>query len=195
MLTTQLPGFREVTQDSQKTFRALLETLSMPGTVQRVDVELTPPKELGLACAAACLALLDLETVVWLQPGFSTDVQNWLRFHTGCRFTTELEDAAFVIVLDLDEIALDELNWGSAETPEASATLLAQVDSLQHGKSVVLTGPGILSKQAISPTVPTSFWQGWQRNHHSYPRGIDVFLFEADRVMGLPRSVNAKGGE
>jgi len=192
MLTTQLPGFAEITRDSQEMFRALLEALSQPGKSYETSVTLTPPQGLTLACAAACLALLDLETRVWLQPGFPEDVQRWLQFHTGCRFAVEPDEAVFAVVHDLSALALDELSWGSAETPESSATLLAQVSSLEGGLSVVLAGPGILKMREIYPDVPASFWQDWQRNHRAYPRGVDVFLFGESAVMGLPRTVDAQ---
>lgn len=192
MLTTQLPGFEEITRDSQQTFRALLEALSDPGNPREMTVTLTPPEGLTLPCAAACLTLLDLETMVWLQPGFPEEVQGWLRFHTGCRFATTPAEAAFAVVHTLAEIALDELCWGSAESPEASATLLAQVSALSGADEVVLTGPGLLASRTISPAVPMSFWHEWQRNHTAYPQGMDVFLFDEQSVMGLPRTSHAQ---
>ncbi|MEL6814767.1 MAG: phosphonate C-P lyase system protein PhnH [Cyanobacteria bacterium J06598_3] len=192
MLTTQLPGFSEITRDSQETFRALLEALSQPGKTYEPSVQLTPPKGLTLACAAACLTLLDLESRVWLQPGFSADVEGWLQFHTGCRFSAEPDEVAFAVIHDLSALALDEFSWGSAEAPEASATLLVQVGALAGGLSVMLRGPGILQAREISPEVPASFWTEWQRNHRAYPRGLDVFLFGGKTVMGLPRTVAAQ---
>ncbi|MEN8447746.1 MAG: phosphonate C-P lyase system protein PhnH [Cyanobacteria bacterium J06555_13] len=200
MLTTQLPGFIDITRDSQSTFRTLLAALAEPGVAREVTVAIAPPKGMTRPCAAACLTLLDLETVVWLQPGFSEDVQSWLRFHTGCRFTAALDEASFVVVHDLAEIALTDLCWGSAETPELSATLLAQVTALQSDRKVVLTGPGILDKRTVSPALPMRFWQDWPHNHAAYPRGVDVFLFDGRAVMGLPRTtsvqtINAQLGE
>ncbi|MEM9092083.1 MAG: phosphonate C-P lyase system protein PhnH [Cyanobacteria bacterium P01_F01_bin.53] len=195
MLTTQLPGFEEITRDSQQTFRALLEALSGPGQPHEITVVLTPPEGLTLPCAATCLTLLDLETMVWLQPGFPEEVQGWLRFHTGCRFAMTPAEAAFAVVHTLAEIALDELCWGSAESPEASTTLLAQVSALSGADEVVLTGPGILASQTISPAVPMRFWHEWHRNHTAYPRGMDVFLFDDQAVMGLPRTSHAQIGD
>lgn len=194
MLTTQLPGFIDITRDSQKTFRTLLEALSEPGLVREVTVAIAPPEGMTRPCAAACLTLLDLETVVWLQPGFSEDVQSWLRFHTGCRFTSVLDEASFVVVHNLAGIALTDLCWGSAETPELSATLLAQVRVLQGDRKVVLTGPGILDERTISLALPMRFWQDWLRNHAAYPRGVDVFLFDDRAVMGLPRTTFVQAG-
>ena len=66
MLTTQLPGFIDITRDSQKTFRTLLEALSERGLAREMTVAIAPPEGMTKPCAAACLTLLDLETVVWL---------------------------------------------------------------------------------------------------------------------------------
>lgn len=192
MLTTQLPGLNDLTRDAQTTFRALLEGLSEPGETREIAVGVTPPTGMTAACGAACLTLLDLETIVWLQPGFSPDVQGWLRFHTGCRFVATPSEAMFAVVHTLSEMALDEFCWGSAEAPESSATLLAQVETLEGGHDIVLTGPGILNERTISPAVPLSFWQSWPRNQEAYPRGVDVFLFDSESVMGLPRTVCAR---
>jgi alpha-D-ribose 1-methylphosphonate 5-triphosphate synthase subunit PhnH len=63
---------------------------------------------------------------------------------------------------------------------------------LQAGRSVVITGPGILDQRAISPTLPPNFWNFWQQNHQAYPQGIDVLLFTENTVMGLPRTAKVQ---
>lgn len=192
MLTIQHPGFENLTRDSQKTFRALLEALSLPGKLQAIEVALSVPEGLTTACAAACLTLMDLETDIWLQPGFSEQVKAWLQFHTGCAVVDLPEKAAFAVVHDLDEVALESFYWGSAEAPEISTTLLVQVPAFAGGPSIELSGPGILREAQVSPVLGAGFWQQWQQNHSAYPQGIDVFLFEGRRVMGLPRTVRAR---
>ena len=157
-----------------------------------IDVNLRVPEGLTLACGAACLTLIDLETAVWLQPVFSSDVQDWLKFHTGCAFVDSPKRAAFAVVCDAGSLDLEQFNWGSVQTPELSATLLVQVNSLRGSQSVKLTGPGILHENDISPALSERFWQAWQSNHAAYPQGVDVFLFEDSSVVGLPRTVRAQ---
>ena len=191
-MITQLPGFENLTRDSQQTFRALLNALSSPGKISEINVDLQVPEGLTPACGAACLTLIDLETAVWLQPVFSFDVQDWLRFHTGCAFVASPKRAAFAVVYDADSLDLEQFYGGSAQTPESSTTLLVQVNSLRGSRSVKLTGPGILHENDISPALPESFWTAWQNNYAAYPQGVDVFLFEDSSVMGLPRTVSAR---
>ncbi len=189
-----LPGFQNAVHDAQRTFRSLLEALSHPGRPYSFRVEITAPAGLTPLCAAACLALVDIETVVWLPPRLPISVRDWLRFHTGCRFTTDPSDADFAVVSDLaSEADLDTFSWGSAEYPEKSTTLLVQIEGLTGGEPRQLSGPGILGSLAFAPRLPVGFWMQWRQNNAAYPRGIDCFLFAQDSVVGLPRTTHVHG--
>ncbi|MBD3884644.1 phosphonate C-P lyase system protein PhnH [Phormidium tenue FACHB-886] len=186
-MVTSLPGFQDVVHEAQATFRTLLEALAHPGRSCTITSSITPPGKMSPACAAACLTLLDLETQVWLQPGL--EIEPWLRFHTGCRFTTDPQQANFAVIWDVARsLNLQAFNPGTAEYPELSTTLLIQVEDGVEGEAVVLQGPGILGKRTIAPQLPGQFWQQWLSNHQAYPLGVDVFLFGQTHVMGLPRT-------
>ena len=196
MLTTTLPGFTDFTSDSQQTFRALLTALAEPGKLLEVPARLTVPDGLTPACGAACLTLIDFETVVWLSPTLPSLVKDWLRFHTGCTFTDQPVQCAFAVISDWEAVALTQFCRGSAESPEESTTLLIQVKQLktdsQTNNSVLLSGPGIIESRTVSPAVSVSFWKMWQQNHAAYPRGVDCFLFGEHQLMGLPRSTHVQ---
>lgn len=196
MRTPALPGFRDLTLHSQQTFRSLLEALARPGLPRPISLPLEPPAPLNLPCAAACLTLLDLETHLWLQPDLAPTVGDWLRFHTGTRCTDDPMAADFALIPKfcelVCELAFKQFSSGTPEVPEASATLLCQVDALIGGPAVTLSGPGIQEELVVSPTLPVSFWLQWQQNHCRYPQGLDVFLFDSQRVMGLPRTSQAQ---
>ncbi|TVQ21590.1 MAG: phosphonate C-P lyase system protein PhnH [Leptolyngbya sp. DLM2.Bin15] len=193
MLTTQLPGFKDPVHGAQQTFRALLDALARPGILQ-TTASLTPPEGLKPSCAAACLTLLDLETTVWLQPGISESVRSWLLFHTGCRFTTEPQTADFAVINDVETMPrLDEFNWGTAEYPEASTSLLIQLPALQGTGSAVLQGPGILDTITIPAPLHTDFWRQWQEMTANYPLGLDAWCFAEQQVLGLPRTAHIAG--
>ncbi|MBD2519404.1 phosphonate C-P lyase system protein PhnH [Nostoc sp. FACHB-973] len=199
---THLPGFEDSVHDAQRTFRSLLDANARPGTPYPITASMTVPSGLTLACAAACLTLLDLDVQVWLQPSFASSAtphsplptphsffRDWLLFHTGCRFTQQPGEADFALIRDLAALPeLSDFSWGTAEQPEASTTLLVQVESWEKGQPVVLTGPGILHHKEIAPQVPRHFWDFWMKNHQAYPQGLDVFLFTENAVMGLPRT-------
>lgn len=194
MVITATPGFRDPVHDAQRMFRILLDALARPGVTQTIAIPMTPPQGLMPSCAAACLTLLDLDTRVWLQPGLDQGVLSWLSFHTGCRFTAQPQAAEFALVWDVAQLPnLEAFQWGTAESPEASTTVLMQIRQLHQGNPVVLRGPGILQERAIAPQLPGPFWQQWQINSQAYPRGIDVFLFAQQQVMGLPRTAKLVG--
>lgn len=186
---TYLPGLKDPIHNAQQTFRALLDAHARPGTSYQIAAEMSLPVGLTAACGAACLTLLDLDVVVWLQPSFSAQVRAWLLFHTGCRFTQYPQEANFALIQNLADLPeLSIFNWGTAEKPEASTTLLVQVESFEKGQPVILTGPGILDQQASAPALPRHFWDFWTQNHQAYPQGVDIFLFTENAVMGLPRT-------
>lgn len=190
MQTTQLPGFRYPVYDAQKTFRALLDAIARPGTLYPIPAKLQPPAGLTPACALASLTLLDLETRVWLPPDWPAEVEAWLRFHTGCSFVAETKSADFAL-LNANQVQLNAFSRGTTTDPETSATLLIQVADFSSGPKVELRGPGIQTREEIRPAISAQFWQQWQR-YQDYPLGVDVFLFTADGVLGLPRSVNVE---
>jgi alpha-D-ribose 1-methylphosphonate 5-triphosphate synthase subunit PhnH len=190
-MITQLPGFRHPVYDAQRTFRAMLDAIAQPGISRKIAAPIMPPIGITSACAAACLTLFDLETRIWLQPDLDTEVQSWLRFHTGCRITSEPQQSDFALVWNPAQLLeLQNFNLGTAEYPETSTTLFIQVQDLERGSNLTLTGPGILGERSIAPQLPRRCWEQWLMNHRSYPLGIDWFLFTQEEVMGIPRTVN-----
>jgi alpha-D-ribose 1-methylphosphonate 5-triphosphate synthase subunit PhnH len=193
MPTTQLPSFKDPVHDAQQTFRSLLDALARPG-IPQTTAPLEPPEGLKPSCAAACLTLLDLEATVWLQPGISESVQSWLLFHTGCRFTAQPQTADFAVIDDIETMPkLDEFNWGTAEYPESSTSLLIQLPVLQGTGSTALQGPGILDTITIQAPLLTDFWQQWQEMTANYPLGLDAWCFADQQVLGLPRTAQPVG--
>ncbi|PZO13942.1 MAG: phosphonate C-P lyase system protein PhnH [Leptolyngbya foveolarum] len=189
-MTTTLPGFRDPVHDAQQTFRGLLEALAHPGQAYTLNLTFSSPEGLTPICAAACLTLLDLETTVWLQPSLPATVKDWLCFHTGCRFTDNPELATFAVIGDaFSQPELRAFNWGSAEDPEQSTTLLIQVNSFTSGVVQQLSGAGVLGSMSFAPSLPETFWT--QRRSDAYPQGVDCFLLSQQSVVGLPRTVRS----
>ncbi|MGK7912424.1 MAG: phosphonate C-P lyase system protein PhnH [Synechococcus sp.] len=190
MSPTHYPGFSNITFDAQQTFRALLHALSHPGSPMEIGVQLGHPDDLHPACAAACLTLLGIDTQVWVQPDFSSEVADWLVFHAGCRVVDSSREADFALVKQGQRLpSLTQFNWGTPEIPEQSTTVLVQTDRFDLGTSVVIQGPGIQAQQDIVlGELPDRFWSQWQENAHSYPLGIDMLWFCDRHVIGLPRT-------
>lgn len=192
-------GFADPARDSQRCFRAVLEAMSRPGRVQRLDPALLaePPHPLGRAAAAVLLTLADADTPVWLDPDAAAAAP-WLAFHAGCPWAVEPGAAAFALGFGAAPPPFDALDPGTEEAPQESTTLVLMVESLAEGPGAgawSLRGPGIetLHHLRVAGLAP-GFAATWAANHARFPRGVDVILCAGDALAALPRSVRIAEG-
>jgi alpha-D-ribose 1-methylphosphonate 5-triphosphate synthase subunit PhnH len=71
--------------------------------------------------------------------------------------------------------------------------VIIQVDSLEAGQGLRLTGPGIarearLRADGLTPT----FWARVQGNPTAFPRGVDLVLVAGSRLAALPRTTRVE---
>jgi alpha-D-ribose 1-methylphosphonate 5-triphosphate synthase subunit PhnH len=194
-LSTLTPGFADPVHDTQAVFRTLLDALSRPGTIGVIHDALPELRNTPVepAAFAALLTLCDYATPVWLaQPDIA--LASALRFHTGAPLVDAPAEAAFAYLHDAGELPpLESFAPGSAESPEQSATLLIRIDALTGGAPVALRGPGIREVETISPAgLPARFWHERATLAPLFPCGIDCYLVCGTRVIGLPRTTEAK---
>ncbi|MCG8445583.1 MAG: phosphonate C-P lyase system protein PhnH [Hyphomicrobiales bacterium] len=181
---------------AQTAFRAIMRAMALPGRVERLETDVSPPKGMGPASAAVLLTLCDLDTAVWFSDADS-DAARFLRFFTDAPLVEAPGDADFGFVHPRGIFpALSRFKRGDDQYPDRSATLIVEVAGFEGGSPLSLTGPGIEDATVISPLgLPEDFWGQWSENHALYPCGVDL-LFTCDvSVMGLPRSVRAALGE
>ena len=188
------PGFDDPAMGSQAVFRRALEALSLPGRKVELPLVAQLPAHGQGAAALLLLALLDSDSTLWLSPSLAgTDAQAWLRFHTGCRCVSEPAQARFLWLAQGDTWpALAQLDAGSDEYPDQSATCIMELSGLEapQADDYVLTGPGIKDELVLRASgLPADFAEQWAANHASFPRGVDVFLTTGAHVIGLPRSI------
>ncbi|NKJ47317.1 phosphonate C-P lyase system protein PhnH [Burkholderia sp. SG-MS1] len=194
-LSTLTPGFADPVHDTQAVFRTLLDALSRPGTIGEV-ANVLPDRRAGRAARAAfaaLLALCDYATPVWLaQP--DTALGSALRFHTGAPLVEEPAAAVFAYVHDASALPpIERFTLGTAESPDQAVTLLIRVEALTGGVPVVLSGPGILDTETISPVgLPEHFWRERAALAPLFPCGADCYLVSGARLIGLPRTTHAK---
>ena len=190
------PAFADPVFQSQAAFRAVLRALSRPGTIVACGDELAPPAPLSPAAAAALLALAEYETPLWLAPAYAAgEVGAWLRFHTGARIGGP-RDAAFALVdLSADALDLTVFAQGSAEYPDRSTTLVAEVASLSPQGPLRLSGPGVKGEArfGFSPML-SDFVEAWRDNGAAFPLGVDLILTAGAELAALPRSVRIEEG-
>lgn len=191
-MTTAAPaaGFTDPVQQSQQAFRVLLDAMARPGRIVSLEQEVGHPDGLAPALAAALLTLCDLDTPVWLGPGFDTaPVRDWLRFHTGAPLISTPGQAAVALLSSDQEIVLDDFSFGTDEAPERGATLLIQVPALDGTAAMTWRGPGIKDAQAMPLCgLPPTFWRQRAMLGSAFPRGLDIYLSSGGDIIGLPRS-------
>lgn len=178
-------GFADPAVDAAHVFRAALQAMARPGTVDRV-AGARPPAPLSPAAGALALTLLDHDTGLWLAPSVDApDVREWLTFHTGAPFVAPAE-ARFAFGR-WDELPLDAFPLGTPEYPDRSATLVVEVDDLatDPARAHRLTGPGIEREAWLTVPDPATL----AANRARYPLGLDFFLTCGERLAALPRTV------
>lgn len=190
-----MPGFGDPVADSQRVFRALLAAFAHPATLYDVPRCCDHPAVLEPAAAAVCLALLDYETPLWIDPRLeAAATREFLRFHCGCPLVPMPRAARFAL---LDCAAglpgLDEFDCGDIEYPERSTTLLIQCRGLGATAAVACSGPGIRDRAQLAVNgIGSEFWQQWRSNHQLFPRGVDVIFIHGSRIAALPRTTQVE---
>ncbi|WKW30385.1 phosphonate C-P lyase system protein PhnH [Pseudomonas viridiflava] len=188
------PAFTDPVLDAQRSFRTALKALAGPGIAQTLNAAHQPPALSGLDSAthALCLALLDLDTPVWLAPAFDTPaIRANLSFHCGCPIVSERQNARFAL---LDASVAQDLagfDLGNDRYPDQSCTLLIQLPDLDGGTPLDWSGPGIEHRNRVALPLEKEFWTE-RSARNDFPRGLDVFFLSGSRMLGLPRSTRVQ---
>jgi alpha-D-ribose 1-methylphosphonate 5-triphosphate synthase subunit PhnH len=192
-------GFTNPVFDAQAIFRAVMDAMARPGTVQRAKAETQPPQPLSPVAAAVALTLCDHDTPLWLDPALKQTqaVASWLGFHTGVPLADTPADAHFALVADpAGLIALENFAQGTQEYPDRSTTLILQVASLSAGDGLMLEGPGIDGSTSFAPTpLPRHFVEQWKQNRARFPRGVDLVVAAPEGIACLPRTTRIRAME
>lgn len=184
-------GLADPVLDGQRIFRSVLEAMAHPGRVVGMAGPPRTPRPLHGSAVAVCLALVDLETPLWLDAAVRVpEVVDGLRFHCGCAIVAEPRAARFALAADPGSLPpLDAFDGGSDEYPDRSATLIVQAAALTAGAGPRLTGPGIAGEARLAVDgLPARFWAQLRDNHARFPRGVDVILAAPDGLAALPRT-------
>jgi len=189
-------GFADPVFKAQTVFRAVMDAMARPGTVQTLPVFARPPAPLSATAGAIALALCDNDTPLWLDPALqgAVAIKSWLGFHSGAPVANTPADAHFALIAAPAEMmSLDGFSQGTQDYPDRSTTLILQVSDLVSGAPLLLAGPGIETTGTIAPAqMPRHFVEQWKQNNQRFPRGIDIILATPDGIACLPRTTRIK---
>ncbi|KAA0699111.1 phosphonate C-P lyase system protein PhnH [Neorhizobium sp. P12A] len=191
-------GFAEPVYNAQSVFKMLMDAMARPGTIQTVAPEVVPPAPLGLAAGAIALTLCDHDTPVWLSATLGKSaVPAWLGFHTGAAMTDDKLEARFALAETVVTLSsLGQFSVGTQEYPDRSTTLIQEIESLEGGAELALSGPGIRDISMIAPKgLPENFLRVWNENRAQFPRGADLVLTAGRHFLCLPRTTKITATE
>jgi len=175
---------------AQSVFRAIMDGLARPGTVQPIASDAAPPAPLTPELGAVALTLCDHDTPVWLDATLAANevVRAWLAFHCGAPITENAGEAQFALVTDASLLPqLQSFGQGTDEYPDRSTTIVLAAGETTH--AVTLKGPGIKDQLTTSLPLPGGdFIDQWAENRERFPRGIDLLLVRDDTLVALPRT-------
>lgn len=190
------PAFQNPVDAAQESFRAILDTMSRPGTIKKMAQFPQADFSLSKSTLAVALTLLDADTPYWFSEKAQQEgLRNYLAFHTGAPFEARVEEAQFLFVSHAEDIPdLMSLKPGTAEYPDRSATLIIEIGEFGSGTEVELSGPGIRTTTRFSASALTdAFWRDVQKNAARFPLGVDFIFTSSDgSVAALPRSTQVR---
>ena len=191
-------GFTDPVLQSQTVFRAVMDALANPSTIQKVSTAVSIPQPLTAELASVALTLCDHDTSIWLDQKLAgqASVLEYLGFHAGATVVEQPGRANFAFATAADQLpAFEQFNLGTQEYPDRSTTIVLAVAALTGGAELSVRGPGIKGHGHISPVgLPGDFLAQWAANRELFPRGIDLLLVAPGQVMGLPRSARIGEG-
>lgn len=171
----------------QRVFRELIKTFSRPGEVCDLVCWIG-----GSTAQRAILAtLMDGETTL-ADPGGQIAAADWplLQARPGT------PETARYIVADGRRAPDFQPALGSLESPEFGATLLLEVAAVGSGSlSLELAGPGIDGRRELRLDGLHADWLARRTDWTAgFPLGVDILLFDAYRIVALPRTTAIKPG-
>ncbi|MFE5323116.1 phosphonate C-P lyase system protein PhnH [Paenibacillus sp. NPDC056579] len=204
--------------DTQAIYRALLNAVSRPGTVERLEASIARLQlPLGICPAAAGIAsaLLDGEVRFAMlmedQEAFTAYVRRMLFSKEAAAAEADYLFADGIMPEAEIREVMGSVKRGTLVAPDDSTTLFIRVDRIESGDELqlqasggqeqnvclLLSGPGIRTKQACIIHGLSREWLIARGTINSeYPMGVDVFLFtETGDCMALSRTTKVKEAE
>ncbi|ARU89210.1 phosphonate C-P lyase system protein PhnH [Pseudomonas sp. M30-35] len=184
-------------------FSLARQAMAAPGQIQRADEWMYVQSPLDEATFALCVALLDVDSQVWLGPSLDTPgLRMALAIHCGCTFVELRQAARFALlgVAELDNLA--DFDNGLDACPGRACTLIVQLDNLAAGPELRWRGPGIKQVQRngvidvrrVRLPLAETFWE--QRSaRNNFPQGLDIYFSAGRQLLALPRSTHVFASE
>ncbi|TCL01114.1 alpha-D-ribose 1-methylphosphonate 5-triphosphate synthase subunit PhnH [Shimia isoporae] len=179
-------GFAAAPVDAAHAFRAAMNAIARPGTIESICGAM-PPAPMSEAAGGLVLTLCDPDTPLHLAGNWDCkEVREWIAFHVGAPIVAPGE-AMFALGDWASLTPLAQYAIGTPEYPDRSATLIVEREMMEPGDAV-LRGPGIKTSTVMSLPEVAAF----QKNATLFPLGLDFFFTCGSKVSGLPRTTKVE---
>lgn len=176
---------------NQECFRNLLQALSYPGRIYRI--EKAKPYRGGLfpETMEMAMALVDGEVNLFIQGDYKEAFEE-ISIRTNTK-EAAIEEADYIIIPLKETENIGSCirlgKRGSLINPHTNATYIIEVEELKEEGDWIFRGPGI--EDYVSAEIPYS--ETWidkrQEAVSSFPMGVDIFLIDRQQnLLALPRT-------
>ncbi|OSN10733.1 carbon-phosphorus lyase subunit PhnH [Lonsdalea iberica] len=193
-------GFANPVFGTQACFRKIVKAMSEPG------VTVTVPGIEGLdnissSTIAVLLTLTSPKTPLFIDRNISNPLLlRTLCLHTNVPITSNAAEAYFVLLngktntFDSRPIQHDLMCFpcGNEVEPEKSATIILEVDGLNNGRLLKLSGPGVNNVKIISPHLPSAIRRYLCERPHPFPMGLDFLFTSGKKLLAIPRTTRVE---
>lgn len=165
----------------QQTFRRVLDAMSHPGSVFKMD----PLPENNTAFQAVLAALLDNQVMLADHHQLLSE-RDWPMLQAP---SVDATTADYVLV-DAANPPDFEPKLGTLPSPDFSATLVLVVAGLGDGDTqLTLSGPGIADSIEIQINGLHPNWLSQREQWNcAFPLGVDMIFTDSTQIMALPRT-------
>ena len=192
----------DLVHDIQSVYRKVLNSMARPGVIEtleeqkKIDIEVSCNKGTFLVM----LMLLDGEVSFNIVSEKSEEMTSLISQMTYSK-QKNLEEADYIFVLeDASEKSLAEVyklaKIGTLIDPNKSATIIAEVNSINNNDDLELSGPGIKDKKSLSISGNNKWIKERELKNKEYPLGVHAIYIDKEyKVVSLPRTTKIKRKE
>ncbi|MGO1923707.1 MAG: phosphonate C-P lyase system protein PhnH [Jeotgalicoccus sp.] len=179
---------KTIVHTTQAVYRQLVNAVSRPGHTEIITEEVKNYSDFSDAALLISMTLFDNEISF-----FSRDktMRKELKVLTGGIPNKDYTTADFIISKesDLTEEYFTEVMHGILISPEKSATLIIEADSIGEGNEYSLSGPGIKNTADVKMSLDHRWIELRNDMCKEFPLGIELILTDKNNnVVIIPRT-------
>ena len=181
-----------IVHTTQQVYRQLVNATSRPGHVELITEEVKNYTDFSNAALLAAMTLFDNEVT------FYTDDQTMkkeLKVLTGGIADEDCSTSDFIVLKEenLKKEYFTDVLKGVLISPEKSAMLMIDIESIGQGQTYRLSGPGIKEATDIQLSLAKEWFDHRNEVCKEFPLGIDLMLTDKNNsLIVIPRTTKVE---